>query len=64
MSTETGRPAEAETIAAEPDGASASVPGVLAEIEARPLAERAEGYQALADQLRTQLEHSDPSLRS
>ena len=30
-------------------------------IESKPLAERAPGYQALADRLRAELEQSDPS---
>lgn len=33
----------------------------LDEIEEQPLDERAPGYQALADRLRVELEHSDPS---
>lgn len=33
----------------------------LRDIESRPLGERAQGYQELADRLRTELEHSDPS---
>lgn len=33
----------------------------LRDIESKPLAERADGYQQLADRLRTELEHSDPS---
>ena len=33
----------------------------LQEIESKPLAERAPGYQALADRLRAELEQSDPS---
>jgi hypothetical protein len=37
---------------------------VLAEVESRPLAERAQAYQDLAEQLRSQLEQSDPSLLS
>ena len=46
------------------DAASSSVSAVLAEVESRPLAERAEAYQALAEELRGQLEQSDPSLRT
>jgi hypothetical protein len=33
----------------------------LRDIESKPLAERAPAYQELADRLRTELEHSDPS---
>jgi hypothetical protein len=33
----------------------------LREIEEQPLEGRAPGYQALADRLRVELEHSDPS---
>ena len=33
----------------------------LQDIESKPLAERAPGYQALADRLRAELEQSDPS---
>ncbi|WP_448004230.1 hypothetical protein [Agromyces bauzanensis] len=33
----------------------------LRDIESRPLAERAQGYQELADRLRAELEHSDPA---
>jgi hypothetical protein len=33
----------------------------LHDIESTPLADRADGYQALADRLRSELEHSDPS---
>ncbi|WP_022894686.1 hypothetical protein [Agromyces subbeticus] len=68
MSTEAGRATEAETTdraaAPEAEGVAATVPGVLADLETRPLAERAEGYQSLADGLRAQLEQSDPSRRS
>ncbi|MGW9631798.1 hypothetical protein ACWGST_13940 [Agromyces sp. NPDC055520] len=70
MSTEPDRADAAEPIQAEPttqvseSRPASSVAAVLAEVEARPLAERAEGYQALAERLRTQLEHSDPSLRT
>ncbi|GAA4380796.1 hypothetical protein [Agromyces bauzanensis] len=42
---------------AAPDGTVAE----LRDIETRPLAERAQGYQELADRLRAELEHSDPS---
>lgn len=33
----------------------------LRDVESRPLSERAQGYQELADRLRADLEHSDPS---
>ena len=33
----------------------------LRDIESKPLGERAHGYQELADRLRAELEHSDPS---
>ncbi|WP_143231471.1 hypothetical protein [Agromyces cerinus] len=64
MSTEPDRSAAAETTPPASDGASSSVSAVLAEVESRPLAERAAAYQSLADDLRTQLEQSDPSLRT
>ncbi|MFD4423165.1 hypothetical protein ACFWN7_16900 [Agromyces sp. NPDC058484] len=41
--------------------ASADTIAELGDIESRPLAERAPRYQELADRLRTELEHSDPS---
>jgi hypothetical protein len=41
--------------------ASADTLAELRDIESKPLAERATGYQELADRLRTELEHSDPS---
>ena len=41
--------------------ASADMPAELRDIESKPLAERAPAYQELADRLRTELEHSDPS---
>ena len=41
--------------------ASADILAELRDIESKPLAERATGYQELADRLRTELEHSDPS---
>jgi hypothetical protein len=40
---------------------SAATADELARIEAAPLADRAEGYDALADRLRGDLERSDPS---
>jgi len=49
---------------ADDDSAPDSTHGVTAElrdIEAKPLAERAPDYQALADRLRAELEQSDPS---
>jgi hypothetical protein len=64
VSTEPDRSEAAETIPLASDAASSSVSAVLAGVESRPLAERAEAYQALADELRTQLEQSDPSLRN
>jgi hypothetical protein len=62
VSTEPDRSRAAETVPAASD--ESSVSAELAEIESQPLAERAEAYQALADELRTQLEQSDPSLRT
>ncbi|MDQ2661014.1 MAG: hypothetical protein M3Y52_03985 [Actinomycetota bacterium] len=49
--------------AAEPDGAEATAAtrAELRDIETAPLAERAARYQELADRLRSELEHSDPS---
>ncbi|MFB9310196.1 hypothetical protein BJY17_000351 [Agromyces hippuratus] len=64
MSTEPDRSAEAETTSPASDASSSSVSSVLAEVESRPLDERAAAYQSLADELRTQLEQSDPSLRT
>ncbi|MFC9559565.1 hypothetical protein [Agromyces sp. NPDC056965] len=64
MSTEPDRSGAAEMIPRASDATSSSVSAVLAEVESRPLAERAEAYQALAGELRTQLEQSDPSLRT
>jgi hypothetical protein len=47
---------------AEPDdAASDDTRAALQDIESQPLAERAPGYQALADRLRSELEQSDPS---
>lgn len=43
------------------DAASADTLAELRDIESKPLAERAPRYQELADRLRTELEHSDPS---
>lgn len=43
------------------DAASDAVRAALDDIEAQPLAERAPGYVQLAEQLRTQLEESDPA---
>jgi hypothetical protein len=62
VSTEPDRSAAAETIP--PASDASSVSAVLAEVESRPIAERAEAYQALAEELRGQLEQSDPSLRT
>lgn len=50
-------PPSGEAAAAASDDALAH----LRDIESKPLAERAPGYQELADRLRTELEHSDPS---
>jgi len=41
--------------------ASADALARLRDIESKPLAERPAGYQELADRLRAELEHSDPS---
>jgi hypothetical protein len=43
------------------DAASADTVAELRDIESKPLAERAVRYQELADRLRAELEHSDPS---
>ena len=43
------------------DTASDDTRAALHDIESKPLAERAPGYQALADRLRAELEQSDPS---
>jgi hypothetical protein len=43
------------------DAASADTLAELRDIESMPLAERASRYQELADRLRAELEHSDPS---
>jgi hypothetical protein len=43
------------------DAAPADTVAELRDIESKPLAERAAGYQQLADRLRAELEHSDPS---
>jgi hypothetical protein len=43
------------------DAASAVTLAELRDIESMPLAERASRYQELADRLRAELEHSDPS---
>jgi hypothetical protein len=43
------------------DTVSEATRAALEEIEQQPLDERARGYQALADRLRVELEHSDPS---
>jgi len=43
------------------DAASDDTREALADLESKPLAERAPGYQALADRLRAELEQSDPS---
>ena len=69
MSTdEEPRPAESiestDAAAPRPDAAGDASADTLAElrdIESKPLAERAKGYQELADRLRAELEHSDPS---
>ena len=42
-------------------GASDGTAAELGRIEAAPLHERAGAYDALADRLRAELEHSDPS---
>ena len=43
------------------DTISEATHAAVREIEEQPLEERALGYQALADRLRVELEHSDPS---
>jgi len=43
------------------DAASDDTRAALHDIESKPLADRAPGYQALADRLRAELEQSDPS---
>jgi len=43
------------------DAASADTLAELRDIEAMPLVGRAPAYQRLADRLRAELEHSDPS---
>jgi hypothetical protein len=43
------------------DTTSGETRAALHDIESKPLAERAPGYQALADRLRAELEQSDPS---
>ncbi|WP_136710132.1 hypothetical protein [Agromyces sp. H66] len=43
------------------DSAPDDTAAALRDIESRQLAERAQGYQELADRLRADLEHSDPS---
>lgn len=61
---------ELETADAAPSSTPAQVAAsdettaALRDIEALPLAERAPGYQALADRLRIELEQSDPSRQS
>ncbi|WP_448809680.1 hypothetical protein [Agromyces bauzanensis] len=50
-------PASTDAGVAAPDATLAE----LRDIESKPLAERAQGYQELADRLRAELEHSDPS---
>jgi hypothetical protein len=47
----------------DPDTA-ASAADALVDIEAAPLAERAAGYDALAERLRAELERSDPARAS
>ena len=59
-----GGPAEslaAAGDAASGDAASDDTRDALLDIESKPLAERAPGYQSLADRLRAELEQSDPS---
>ena len=43
------------------DDGTPETTAALQDIESKPLAERAPGYQALADRLRAELEQSDPS---
>ncbi len=50
-----------EAVVGPDDAASDDTRADLADIESKPLAERAPGYQALADRLRAELEQSDPS---
>ena len=45
----------------DPDDTAHEITAALQDIESKPLAERAPGYQALADRLRAELEQSDPS---
>ena len=45
----------------DPDDTAHDTTAALQDIESKPLAERAPGYQALADRLRAELEQSDPS---
>ena len=45
----------------DPDDATHETTAALEDIQSKPLAERAPGYQALADRLRAELEQSDPS---
>jgi hypothetical protein len=45
----------------DPDDTAHETTDALQDIESKPLAERAPGYQALADRLRAELEQSDPS---
>ncbi|WP_173923805.1 hypothetical protein [Agromyces sp. Marseille-P2726] len=47
-----------EPVADEQPGAE--VLDALRDIESKPLADRADGYRALAERLRSELEHSDP----
>lgn len=56
--------ADATTAPAEPDagaGAPDATRAELRDIESKPLDERAQAYQELAERLRADLEHSDPS---
>ncbi|MFF2368925.1 hypothetical protein [Agromyces sp. NPDC058110] len=48
----------------EPGAPSDETREALDAIEALPLEERAAGYLGLAERLRTELEHSDPSRQS
>ena len=64
--TSTDAAGQASTDAAEesrpdPDDTTHETTAALQDLESRPLAERAPGYQALADRLRAELEQSDPS---
>ena len=60
-----GASADAADVADEPrpdpDDTAHETTAALQDIESKPLAERAPGYQALADRLRAELEQSDPS---